>query len=145
MRKLLRVTAPTATAVAILTQSGGGWAVTHTAPSLAWMRNLDMAAIKQRLQATGAKWEWLPVSEQFAAIAAQTPQNAAKRVQRAKTTHSTVSAPNVESAPPSVPSVNADEGLALWLRGCANAVKAEARKKATVRNVRGKRKAVDNG
>jgi hypothetical protein len=104
MRKLLRVTGPTYAAVAILSQAAGAWTVTQTAPSLAWMHGLDMATIKQRLTAQGARWEWLEVSARFAA------------------------------------NVTAGEQR-VW-NGIQNAIKADARDRAIVRNVRGKRKKV---
>lgn len=124
MRKLLRVTTPDRCAVAILTQTGSAWTVAHTAPSLAWMRGLGMPAIKQRLHADGAKWEWLPVSEQFAQIAQghqptrQRPQKPAK----------------------AAPASNVTAGEQAWFNGVQNAIKAEKRKAAIVRNARAKRK-----
>jgi hypothetical protein len=101
-KKLLRVTGPTYTAVAILSQVGGAWTVAQAAPSLAWMHGLDMPAIKQRLVAEGAKWEWAEVSERF--------------------------------------SVNVTPGEQRVFNGIQNAIKAEQRKAAIVRNVRGKRR-----
>ena len=124
MKKLLRVTTPTACAVAILTQSGSAWTVGHTAPSLAWMRGLDMAAIKQRLVADGAKWEWLPVSAQFAQIA-EGHQPTPQRTQKA-------------TKP--TPAANVTPGEQMWFNAAQNAIKAEQRKAAIVRNARGKRK-----
>jgi hypothetical protein len=83
MKKLLRVTTPTYTAVAILTQVGGAWTVGHTAPSLAWMHGLDMAAIKQRLVAAGARWEWTEVSERFVANVTEGEQRVFTGIQNA--------------------------------------------------------------
>lgn len=111
MKKLLRVTGPAFTAVAILTQSGSAWTVAHTAPSLAWMRGLEMPAIKQRLQADGAKWEWLPVSEQFAAIA-EGHQPTPQRTQRAAK---------------ATPVANVTKGEQAWFNAARNAIKAEQR------------------
>jgi hypothetical protein len=126
MKKLLRVTTvtdkTTSNAVAILTQTNGAWTVGHTAPSLAWMRGQDMEAIKQRLTDDGAKWEWLPVSEQFAQVA-QGQQPAAKTPPKRRQ-----------------PTANVTAGEQMWFNAVQNAIKAEARKKAIVRNVRGKRK-----
>lgn len=119
--KLLRVTTSTRSAVAILQQSGSAWTVGHTAPSLAWMRGLDMPAIKQRLIADGAKWEWLPVSEQFVAIA-EGYQPTPQRTQRA--------------AKPS-PTANVTKGEQMWWNAAQNAIKAEERKAAIVRSARG--------
>jgi hypothetical protein len=128
MKKLLRVTTvtdkTTSNAVAILTQTNGAWTVGHTAPSLAWMRGQDMEAIKQRLTDDGAKWEWLPVSEQFAQVA-QGQQPASRR-------------PATATKPQRDVVVTAGEQL--WFNGVQNAIKAEKRKSAIVRNVRGKRK-----
>jgi hypothetical protein len=123
-KKLLRVTGSTYTAVAILTQVGGAWTVTHTAPSLAWMHGLDMATIKQRLVVDGARWEWAEISEQFATIA--------ERRQ-----------PTTKPPPKSrQPTANVTAGEQQWFTGVQNALKAEQRKAAIVRNVRGKRKKV---
>jgi hypothetical protein len=124
MKKLLRVTTVNYRAVAILTQHNGAWTVERTAPALAWMRNLDMLAIKQRLTTDGAKWEWLPVSEQFAQIA-DGYQPPAKRAPRA-------------TKP--TPAANVTDGEQKWFDAVQNAIKAESRKTAIVRNVRGKRK-----
>lgn len=128
MKKLLRVTGPTNKgtycAVAILAQHGTAWTVERTAPILAWMRGVDMPAIKARLTGEGAKWEWLEVSEQFAQIA----EGHQPTRQRPK------------PATKAQPVANVTEGERQWFNGVQNAIKAEARKKAIVRNVRGKRK-----
>lgn len=125
MIKLLRITnvtdKTTSCAVAILTQTGAAWTVGHTAPSLAWMRGLDMPVIKQRLQADGAKWEWLEVSAQFARIA-EGYQPTPQRTTRA--------------AKPQ-PAANVTAGEQMWFNATQNAIKAEQRKKAIVRNARG--------
>jgi hypothetical protein len=128
MKKLLRVTKSTDKgtycAVALLQQSGSVWTVGHTAPSLAWMRGLEMAAIKQRLEATGATWEWLEVSEQFAQVA-EGYQPTPQRTQRATKPR---------------PAANVTPGEQMWFNAAQNAIKAEQRKKAIVRNVWNKRK-----
>lgn len=110
MKKLLlRVTGSTPSAssgqayvaAAILTQADGAWTVERTAPILSWMHGLDMPTIRQRLEADGATWEWLPISQRFVALA-----------------------------------VNVTDGEALVFAGMQNAIKAEARKAAIVRNRR---------
>lgn len=65
MKKLLRVTGDGYKAVAVFVKTGEAWQVETTAPILAWMRKLDMAAIRQRLEQQGAKVEWLPCPEAF--------------------------------------------------------------------------------
>ena len=132
-KKLLRVVTRTSTAVAILTQTGNGWTVERTAPILSWMRGLDMAAIKQRLVDIGATWEWLPVSEQFATIAAQTPQIATEKAARSS------SATIVDAE------IVHDPAVETWLIACRNAVKAEQRRLGMLRNKSriGKRKTDD--
>jgi hypothetical protein len=130
--KLLRITTvtdkATSTAVAILTQHNGAWIVEQVAPSLAWMRGMDMPAIKQRLEATGAKWEWLPVSEQFAQVAEQSPQPP-------------VSHPQAQVAPTKPQrAVMVTEGEKLVFRGIQGAIRADKSRRAIVRSVWNKRK-----
>jgi hypothetical protein len=124
MKKLLRVSTPTYCAVAILANDSGAWTVERTAPGLAWMRGLDMEAIKQRLTGEGAKWEWLEVSAQFAQVA-QGQQPTSRR-------------PATATKPQRVANVTPGEQK-VW-NGIQGAIKAEKRKSAIVRNVRGKRK-----
>ena len=63
MKKLLRVTGKGYKAVAVFAKADDGptadtWTVETTTPILAWMRELDPAAIRQRLETQGASWEW---------------------------------------------------------------------------------------
>jgi hypothetical protein len=139
--KLLRITTvtdkTTSNAVAILTNDKGAWTVGHTAPSLAWMRGLEMAAIKQRLEATGAKWEWMEVSAQFAQVA---QGHMIRLVRQAHQPAHQPTPQRTQKAAKATPAANVTKGEQAWFNGVQNAIKAEKRKAAIVRNVWNKRK-----
>jgi hypothetical protein len=91
---------------------------------------MDMPAIKERLQAESATWEWLEVSEQFAKVAdgyQPTPQRAQKATKPR-------------------PAANVTEGEQRVWNGIQGAIRADKSKRAIVRNVwsRRKTKVTDN-